>query len=103
MDHLVEWCRIHYCITFSQVESDSIFRYRSTRSCAVREGFEWDFAIPSTMGSRPYEKRLKSSERGWDPHMKKLVAAENATLDGMVAEPDGGMNFMKYLDEDMAR
>ena len=35
--------------------------------------------------------------------MKKLVAAENATLDGMVAEPDGGMNFMKYLDEDMAR
>ena len=32
--------------------------------------------------------------------MKKLVVAENVTLDGMVAEPDGGM---KYLDEDMAR
>jgi len=36
--------------------------------------------------------------------MKKLVVAENVTLDGMVAEPDGGMNFiMKYLAEDMAR
>ena len=29
---------------------------------------------------------------------------KRVTVDGMVAEPDGGMNFaMKYLDEDMAR
>jgi len=38
------------------------------------------------------------------PSYEKFVVAENVTLDGMVAEPDGGMNFlMKYLDEDMAR